>query len=248
MRGSKTLNPPRFREVGASKAVTALLLVSIVGIATVSVLYFSTRTPGPACDSRLTSKIGAAGSGLCLRPMNVTEDSNFTHFQVPVLVIQPGSTGTIDILYDLASGAYVSHPDIKPNMTATIVPLALSVATAKTNASVVGFSPGTAIFHNNRWVIFRYAVSTSSSSTGYYAILPRFYWGKFPALAVGANPESLNLTSLAMWGYTNCCISGEVIMSSTIVGAAGFTMVNATVPGISYCPNAACNLVSRSLY
>ncbi len=224
------------------------ILILILVVATALYIASGPGSPSPQCDTRLANKIGAGGSGLCLQPLVVTQNSNSSEFYVPVLIIQPGASGTLDILYDLSSGIYVSHPGLKPNLTAADLPIALSVATAASNATRVAFSNASLIFMNNDWVVYRYTIETAADSSGYYAILPRYYWGMRAALAVGATPSDLNLTALAMWGYTKCCISGEVVMNSTIVGAAGFAVANVTVPGIEFCPNAACNIVARSQY
>ncbi len=226
--------------------VSTLILILVV--ATAFYVAYGPGSPSPQCDTRLANKIGAGSSGLCLQPLVVTQNSNSSEFYVPVLIIQPGSSGTLDILYDLASGIYVSHPGLKPNLTAANLPVALSVATAAPNATRVGFSNASLIFKDNGWVIYRYTIETAADSSGYYAILPSYYWGMRPALAVGATPGNLSLTALALWGYTKCCISGEVTMNSTIVGAAGFTIATVTVPGIEFCPNAACNILARSQY
>ena len=228
--------------------MVAVLLIIVVGVAAASFVLLGAASPSPPCDAQLASEIGASAAGLCLQPLRVTQNSNSSEFYVPVLIIPPGASGEIDILYHLSTAVYVSHPGLRPNLTASNVPLALSVSSAATNASRVGFSVDSALFQNSDWVIYRYTVKTSADSAGYYAILPHYYWGMHPALAVGASPQSLNVTSLAMWGYTQCCISGEVTMDSSIVGATGFAVVNMTIPGIPYCPNAACNLVARSLY
>lgn len=205
-------------------------------------------SPSPACDIQLATEIGATTTGLCLRPLEVAWDRNSSDIHVPVLVMKPGTTGTTDILYNISKGLYVSRPGLKPNVTSTDVPMALSVVSAKVNKSSVGFSDGLLVFRNADWVVYRYTVNAAADSAGYYAILPRYYWGMYPALFIGANPNDLNTSSLSMWGYTGCCTSGEVTLPSSIVGTSGFGIVNATVPAIPYCPNAACNLVSRSLY
>ncbi len=243
---------PKLMQTGLAPRGKLVLSVSILILVLVAATAFyaapSPRSPSQQCDTRLADKIGAGSSGLCLQPLVVTQNSNSSEFYVPVLVIQPGASGTLDILYDLTSGIFVSHPGLKPNLTASDLPIALSVATGASNATGVGFSNASLIFKNNDWVVYRYTIETAADSSGYYAILPRYYWGMRPALAVGTAPGNLNLTALAMWGYTKCCISGEIIMNSTIVGAAGFTVANVTVPGIEFCPNAACNIVARSHY
>ena len=231
--------------VSISVAVVAVVLV-LIGAA-FGFLYLRPAPVAPSCDTPLANQIGMGGNG-CLQPLYVTQNANLTEFTVPVLIMQPGGTGTVDILYHVATAKYASHPGLRPTLSATDVPLALSVLLATTNKSQVGFSPGMTLYEGDGWVIFRYTVNAATDATGYYAVLPPYYWGMYPALAVGRTPAKANEPALAMWGYTKCCISGEVTMNSTVVGYAGFTVVDVQVPGVVYCPDAACNIVSQSHY
>ena len=236
------------RRIAVQAWAVGLVLIVAVGAVGAAYAYLGTRSaaPAPACDTKLSDQIGA-GAGVCLHPLSVVLNTTTLDSGVPVLIIKPGTAGSVDILYHLSVGAYVSHPNLKPNLTAAHVPLVLSVATASINRSLVGFSNGTVVFKNSDWVIYRYGLESAPDSAGYYAILPPYYWGMYPALYITSDPGSLNASSLSLWGFTGCCMSGEVTLPATIVGTHGFEVVNETVPGISYCPNLACDLISRSL-
>ncbi len=166
-------------------------------------------------------------------------------FYVPVLVMKPGGFGTIDILYDLSASS-IGHVGPLPTVPSTLVPFALSVPSAIINTSRVGFSDGVPIFQNSAWVIYRYTVNASADSTGYYAIMPPYFFGIYPALDIGADANNLNMSTLSIWGYTGVIMSAEDSVPSTIVGTSGFAVVNATIPGLPDCPNPACSLISRS--
>lgn len=232
---------------------SALVVAAIAIVATGAAAFISLSESGPkpvmlSCDATLLAQIGGTGTGLCLTPLNVVESvSNLSNYYVPVLVMSPGSSASIDIMYNVAGGYYVSNSKLKPEITATRVPLALSVPSALVNKSAVGFSSGKVVFQNSAWVIYRYALNASAGSSGAYAILPPYYVGMYPALIVGTR-QSFNTTQLALWGYSGFSESGEVILPSTVVGVRGLTVLNETVPVTTSCPNPACGLVSRSLY
>ena len=239
----------RRRRAAARILVVALVLLVVVAAFSVSYLYFGVGSGQGGCDQSLLAQIGAVGSGLCLRPLKIiVSGANSSEFVVPVLTMKAGSSGTISILYDLAAGTYVSRPYEKPNVTASDIPLALSVATARPSPGSVDFSDARALFNSSHWVVFTYDVRAAQNATGYYAILPPEYAGVYPPIAVGGDANALNMISLAMFGYTGLSMSGEVIVPSTIVGASGMTVVNATIPMITTCPNSACVFVSYSLY
>ena len=235
-------------KIGVRTSVAIIVAIGVIVGASIGYSYLRSSTPGSVCDAELSSQIGMTAGDICFQPLAVTQNANSTEFQVPVLIMQPGSTATLDILYHVSTGVYVSHSDLKPNLTATDIPLSLSVSLSTTNQSRVGFSVGKFIYSGDGWVLFRYTVSTCRDAAGYYAILPRYYWGMYPALAPGASPGAINSSALSMWGYTKCCVSGGVTVNSTIVGYGGFAVVDKQVPGIDYCPNAACNIVASSHY
>jgi len=166
-------------------------------------------------------------------------------FYVPVLVLKPGATGTIDILYHI-SASTIGHVGPLPTVPPNLVPVALSVPLATINTSRVEFSDGVPIFQNNGWTIYRYTVNASADSTGYYAITPPYYFGIYPALDIGTDTNNLNMSALSIWGFTGIITSSEDTVPSTIVGTSGFNIVNATIPGLADCPNPACSQISRS--
>ncbi len=239
---------PLLRRAATRVSVAVVILVLAVAVFAGVYLFTGIGRPPSNCDAQLSSLIGASASGICLQPLQIVVNSNATYSYVPVLVMNASSTATVDILYHLAAGAYVSHPNLKPTLYSTDVPLALSMASAKVNRSAVWFSSGAVVFRGNGWVIYRYTVNAVQEAAGYYAILPKYYWGMFPALAIGVDPNHLNVSALSTWGLVRCCSSGEIILPSSIVGSSGFEVVNATIPTITECPNAACNIISHSLY
>ncbi len=166
-------------------------------------------------------------------------------FYVPVLVLKPGGIGTIDILYHISAGS-IGHVGPLPTVAPSLVPFTLSVASATVNTSLVGFSDDVPIFQNSAWILYRYTVNASADSAGYYAIMPPYYFGIYPALDIGADSNNLNMSALSIWGFTGIITSAEDTVPSTIVGTSGFNVLNATIPGLTDCPNAACNQISRS--
>jgi len=166
-------------------------------------------------------------------------------FYVPVLVMKAGGVGTLDILYHLSASS-IGHVGPLPTVAPNLVPFALSVPSATINTSQVGFSDGVVVFQNSGWIIYRYTVHSSVDSMGYYAIMPPYYFGIYPALAIGVNSNDLNMTALSIWGFTGVIMSAEDTVPSTIVGTSGFSIVNATIPGLADCPNPACSQISRS--
>ena len=235
-------------ERSAITKLTVVVLIVIIIIATlVTTLILLPRRQAVSCDTKLSAQLGAT-SMLCLRPLSITSSSsNSSNFIVPVLIMKAGGTGSIEILYHL-SNAFVAHKGQPPVLSSSIVPLTLSVDAATEGKSSVVFSSGTLLLNNSGWLLYKYKVNASTSSSGYYAIEPPYYYGIYPALAVGVNPRNLNISALSMWGFDGAIESGEFIVQSTIVSTSGFVIVNATVSGISYCPNSASILISHSAY
>jgi hypothetical protein len=197
------------------------------------------------CGSSLSSQLSSTYAGLCLRPILVSiSGSNGSDMVVPVLVMKEGTTTTVDILYQLSSemiGQQVPHR----NVTAAQVPSVLSVLSGQL-VHTVTFSNASLIFADKEIMIYSYVLTASPGSSGYYALLPPFYYGMYPVLAVGVDPSELNSSALSMWGYAGTIMSAEVTIPSTIVGTGDLSILNATVPMISYCPNSACVIISRS--
>lgn len=224
----------------------AVIIVVVLASSAVWV-FFNFRTNTQACDSKLNNEIGVTNQQLCLQPLTIAVSSvNASEFVVPVLTIKPGEIGTMEILYHI-SASQVNHQGNKANLTEIDMPGAISVTTATENRSKVGFSNGTLIFRDMNWAIYKYTVDTAGDSPGYYAIIPPFYYGFYPPLVVTSNPNKLNNSALSMWGFTGIIQSGEFIIPSTIIGVTGFRIVNDTIQTISYCPNSACVLITRSL-
>jgi len=190
----------------------------------VTYIFFSTSPHASACDARLLTQIGASDkTQICPLPLNITfsgSNNSSSVFYVPVLVMKPGGTHTIDILYHLSSGA-AGNPG-KPYSTSIDASLALSVSSAKVNESRVGFSNGEIIFQNKGLVIFKYTVNASKDSTGYYAILPPNYYGMYPAIAIKPSTSELNVFALSMWSFTGPFESSEFVVPSMIVGTSCF--------------------------
>lgn len=211
-------------------------------------LYLGTPSGGTNCDPQVLIQMGASGSGLCLSPLEIkVSGTNSSEFFVPVLTMRPGTTGTIEILYDMGAGNYVSRAWEKVNLTSTEVPLAFSMALARPSADV-RFSSGRVVFQNNAWLLYSYKVTALANATGYYSILPWYYVGLYPAFRVGSSSGSQNMSILANWGYTGDSTSGEVILPSMVVGTSGMTVANVTVSTTANCPSSACVLIADSLY
>jgi hypothetical protein len=102
------------------------------------------------------------------------------------------------------------------------------------------------VFKDKSVMIYDYTVTTLAGSAGYYAILPPYYFGMLPALAVGADPNQLNASALLMWGYSGTFLSSEVTIPSRIVWTGNMVVVNSTIPMTLDCPNAACSIISHS--
>lgn len=237
-----------WRRAAVQIYAAALVIVLVVGGAVAAYVFYAGRTT-EGCNAQILTQIGAENSGLCLRPLNiVVSGSNSSEFYVPVLAIAPGSTGTIEILYHISAGVYVSRPQEKPQVNSTDVPIVLSIATGRPAATGVYFSDGVQVFGNADWTVYSYRVTASAGAAGYYAILPKYYAGVYPALAVGPGAGNLNTSALATWGYTGLTVSGEVIVPSTIVGTSGIDVLNVTIPATTNCPTAACVFMSHSFY
>lgn len=254
----ESIHKPPQSDALMSAAGLIFILVLVMGATT---YFLSSASPhAPACDTLLASQIGAPAGQLCLRSLNiVVSNSNFVllgggrgglvnhvpEFYVPVLVLKPGETGTMDILYHL-SASTIGHVGPLPTVPPSLVPFALSVASATVNTSRVRFSEGVVVYQDNGWIIYRYTVNSSVDSTGYYAITPPYYFGIYPALDIGSDSKDLNMSTLSIWGYTGVMMSAEDTVPSTIVGTSGFNVLNATIPGLPDCPNPACSVISRS--
>lgn len=225
----------------------SLIFILIVAVLAGVYIYYATAGPPTTsqknCDAELSDQIGA--KSFCLQPISVVlSSSNSSEFYIPVLLMKPGSTASISILYHNVS---VNSPTFTyVPFTANSKPYALSVATGQLDLSGIAFSNGTQLFKNGTWWIYSYSITAASNASGYYMILPPFYTGFYPALVIGGGP--LNYSSLSMWGYTGIIESAEFVLPSTIVGTSNLQLMNVTVPAIADCPNAACIVVTHSRY
>jgi len=207
-----------------------------------------TVTGTSECDPQLSVEIGESGTGLCLRQVSLTVSrSNSSEFSVPVMIMKPGTSTVVKVLYFLAAES-VNHPGPILNITSSEPPVIMSVPSGTFDAGGVTLSNASAIFQNARVVIFSYTLTAATNSSGYYAILPLYYFGMYPALVVSADPNHPNMTALSLWGYTGTMISSEFIVPSFIVGTGDLNVINASVPMTENCMNPACVKISHSEY
>lgn len=233
--------------IGLGKFVILASVIILVLATSLIIVFFTFPTNELACEPQLSGELGVTNQSLCLHPLTISVSSaNASEFTVPVLVMKPGLSGTLEILYHI-SASQVNHQGNKANLTSADLPGVLSVSTATENKSEVGLYNAALIFSNADWALYKYVIDTSSHSAGYYAVLPPFYYGFYPPLAITSNPNKLNNTALSMWGFTGMIQSGEFIIPSTIVRVTELQVVNVTVPDTGYCPNSACVLITRSL-
>lgn len=225
---------------GSSLSIIFILCLGAVFAAYVS---YSTSGTGAKCDTQLEDQAGTRA--YCFEPVGQVSliATNTSEFNVPVIVIKPGSNASITILYDeIAKDA---PANVYPPFTSNSRPYALSVASGKLMLSDVVFSTGNLLYKNGSWYLYQYNLTTTANSSGYYAFLPPFYYGFYPAIYVGNGYP--NKTSLSMWGFSGIILSGEFILPSTIVGLSSNVQVfNKTVPQIPTCPNPACKTISHS--
>lgn len=238
--------PDRPAQVFAIALVALLVLIAAGSYADQTLGSAGSATTDHRCDQALEDGLGLQTTqGVCLEDVQVAVSSaNQSDFVVPVMLMKPGSTTTLDILYLLGSES-VGHKGPIMNVTAADLPVALTVPSGKLTHLVV-FSNARPLFAGRGFIAFRYTLTVSSNSTGYYAILPPLYFGTYPALAVGANPFDLNMTTLRTWGYDGVMQSAEFALPSEIVGTGTLTVVNATVPTTPACASPACIIVSHS--
>ncbi len=232
----------------SGRAYVAMVAVVLVGLAGYSALNPApniSTTMSVTCDSTLSTALGITNAGLCLQNVQIwVSASNSSEFIVPVMTMGQGTTTTIDILYLLNSES-VGHKGPIQNVTTDDFPVAISVPSGKPSTQVT-FSNASVVYTGKGIIIYSYTLTASAGSVGYYAIAPPFYYGAYPALAVGAEPGQLNSTALSMWGYDGMMQSGEFALPSDIVSTGTLTLVNATVPATPTCPNPACIIVAHS--
>lgn len=221
----------------------SLIFILCLGAIFATYVYYSTWGSSVSCNSQLEDQVGTRAH--CFKPVGQVSlvATNTSEFNVPVMVIKPGSTAMITILYhEIAKDA---PANVYPPFTSNSRPYALSVASGRLMLTGVVFSTGDLLYKNGSWYLYQYTLTTSVNSSGYYAFLPPFYYGFYPAIYVGNSFP--NKTSLSMWGFAGIIESGEFILPSTIVGMKGnIQVLNETVPEIAHCPNPACLIISHS--
>jgi hypothetical protein len=159
--------------------------------------------------------------------------------------MKPGTSGSLTILYHVLIKWSAYNPQSK--LVSADVPAAFSVTSVQIDKGI-RFSDGTLIFQYNNWTEYRYTITASSNSTGYYALLIPYGFKFYPALVIGVDPSSLNASILSMWGYDGLMVSGETSIPSDIVGITNMSVINQPVPITSTCPNAACVRLSHDYY
>jgi len=235
--------------MGLGRLATVLLFIAVLVLALIvsEVLLNQPRAsnaPAQKCDPSLVSELKIPDS-LCLENLQITIPvTNTSAFIVPVIIVKPGTTTTIEILYQLSSES-VQHPGPRLNVTSFEIPTFRLVPSGNVS-DLIKCSNGTLVYGSSSLTIFSYNVTTLPGSDGYYAILPLFYFGFYPVLAVGASPGHLNQSVLNTWGYDGPLLTGEFALPSQIVGTGDATLVNATVPMTQICPSVACHVIAHS--
>ncbi|MDA4113711.1 MAG: hypothetical protein OK474_06670 [Thaumarchaeota archaeon] len=237
--------------VRSSAVFLVVLIASTALFATGSLMSASdgrsSTVPTHVCDAALSAELGLSATNLCLRNVQISVPStNGSRFLVPVMFMQSGTTTTMAILY-LLSSETLGHTRPIENVTASDVPIALSVPSGRVSDQVT-FSDASVVSANKTVIIYDYTVTALDGSNGYYAILPPYYYGAYPALAVGADPDLLNVSALSTWGFSGPMQSAEFALPSSIVGTGDLVLVNASVPMIPTCLNPACVIISHSGY
>jgi len=243
---------PRARSaLGRAESVFAVVIVVVGALLAAGAVSgragqsSSARTS--VCDLQFSTQLGPSAKGLCLDPVQITiPTSNASEITVPVMVLSPGSSTTVEILYSVGSESQ-GHIGPKVTVRPTDMPYWMSVPSGELSNRVV-FSDAHLVFQTTQVLIYQYTVTASSDSTGYYAMLPPYYVGIYPALVVGAGSNHLNLTTLSTWAYTGVDQSAENTVPSTLVNTGGLLVTNVTLADVPHCLNPACNLISKSLF
>jgi len=226
---------------------TSFSLMFILIIASIFGVYVGLVTTGQQCNSQLSSQIGSPAD-LCLKTITINySDENSSEAIVPVLLMKPGSTASISILYE-------PHPDKgsgfnpQSKLTSFNIPTAVSAISGEPNISAVAFSEGMQVYQYDNWTIYKYNITSSNESSGYYAMIIPFGPTIYPALVIGSNSFVLNLTRMSLWGYVGAIQTGETVIPSILVGTSNLAIVNVTIPESQYCHTRACNIIASSEY
>ena len=168
------LSGSRLQTKITGRRASSLSLLFIVAVGAIAGAYFGIATnPSGNCNSGLSKKAGTPAS-ICLQTIAIDYSSrNSSEASVPVLLMQPGTTASISILYEPHSdkgSAY--NPQSK--LTGYNIPTAISTISGQPNITAVEFSKGTLVFAQNNWTIYSYNITASNDSSGYYAIIVPF--------------------------------------------------------------------------
>ena len=233
-----------FRKSASARAgVVGLLFILLLAIVFATFVATSLAQGIVTCDTQLSGQIGAPRS-LCLKPISISVlSTNSSEENVPVLMMKPGSSASLTILYHQILKSTIDNPQM--NLSAADIPYAMSAISGAISKQVL-FSTGKLIFRNGSSMIYKYTFNASSGSAGYYAILVPFAYGMLPALVVGGNPNSLNMTTMSLWGYVGPIVSTETLIPSVIVGVGNLKVTNVTVPEMLTCQTAGCLDIARS--
>jgi hypothetical protein len=127
----------------------------------VAAYIFSSTDSIAACDKTLSAESGAP-AGLCLKPLVVALSSSNSSFffYVPVVVVRPGTTATVDILYQQTanhtapvsgSGSLPVPPQLRPED----VPQVLSVPGGQLmGVRQITFSTGQLLSQHGKWTLY----------------------------------------------------------------------------------------------
>lgn len=234
--------------IDGRRTFPVLSLLFIVVIAGIAGAYFDLSTAGSGgSNCNLSLEAGAdTPPGLCLRTIAIYYPSaNSTTATVPALVMTPGSTASISILYE-------PHSDLgdefnpQSKLTGYNIPTAVDALTGNPNLAAVRFAMGTLVSEHDNWSIYSYSIITSNDSSGYYAIIVPFGPTLYPALVVEPPSTPVNASMMSLWGYVGSIESGETIIRSIFVGTSDLSIVNVTIPTSPYCMSRACNQIASS--
>jgi len=226
---------------------SGLSLLFIVAIAVVAGTYFQLATSSPNCNVLLEQKAGT-NTDLCLETIAISySGSNSSSANVPALIMRPGTTASISILYEPHSD---QGDEFNPQsiLTGFNIPTPVSAISGNPDLAAVSFSKGTLVSEHDNWTIYSYNITASKNSSGYYAIIVPFGPQMYPALVISTDVNSVNTSMMSLWGYVGSIITGETVYPSVIVGTSNLSFVNTTIPESSYCQSRACNLIASSEY
>jgi hypothetical protein len=232
----------------AGRRASSLSLLFIVAIAAISGAYFGTATSQARnCNSQLSGKAGTPAN-LCLQTIAIDYSGrNSSEASVPVLLMQPGTTASVSILYEPHSDKGSAY-NPQSQLTGFNIPTAISAISGQPNITAVEFSKGSLVFEQNNWTIYRYNITASNDSGGYYVIIVPFGPQLYPALVVAPSSASINVSEMSVWGYVGSITTGETVIPSVIVGESNLSVVNVTIPESQYCQTRACNIVASSQF